>query len=201
MENQQNLSSFGSHTMQQVTDLQKALSLDGAYATSLPGSLKGGNALAVEDLDRTLKVITFRLKHLKLWNRIAKQNQPQVVTEYNILNSYGITTSPFFAQGGVPTQTDSQYARDTATVKYLGTHGQVNHNLTVIQAAHGSVIANEVKNKTIELLAKNEFAMFQASDAINGLEYNGIDATLRKNGKYSKNIFPKNSKTMSLTSM
>jgi hypothetical protein len=44
-----------------------------------------------------------------------------------------------------------QYARDIAIVKYLGTFGQVQHNLTLIQAAHGPVVAREVKNKTIEL--------------------------------------------------
>jgi len=64
-------------------------------------------------------------------------------------------------------------------VKYLGTQGQVQHNLTLIQAAHGPVIAREVKNKTIELLARNERAMFDADSSINSLEYDGILSQVR----------------------
>src|SRR5690606_14368162 len=55
----------------------------------------------------------------------------------------------------------------------------VQHNLTLIQAAHGPVIAREVKYKTIELLSRNERAMFEADSAINSLEYDGIEAQIR----------------------
>lgn len=41
------------------------------------------------------------------------------------------------------------------------------------------VVAREVKNKTVELLAKNERAMFDADSSINSLEYDGIVAQIR----------------------
>ncbi len=44
---------------------------------------------------------------------------------------------------------------------------------------HGPVIAREVKNKTVELLARNERAMFSADSTINALEYDGIEAQIR----------------------
>jgi len=49
----------------------------------------------------------------------------------------------------------------------------------MIQAAHGPVIAREVKNKTVELLSRNERAMFEADSSINALEYDGVDTIIR----------------------
>lgn len=170
---------FGSHTAEEVQELQKALSLGSEYATSTPSQLSGGAALAVEDLDRTLKLVTHSMEHLRLWKDIIKQKVNQTVHEFNIQNSYGQEVSPFFQMGGTPTATDAQYNREVAIVKYLGTQGQVQHNLTLIQAAHGPVVAREVKNKTIELLSRNERAMIEADSAIQALEYDGIDTQIR----------------------
>lgn len=169
---------FGSHSASQVEQLQKALSISQNYGTTAPDSLSGGSALAVEDLDRTLKLVTHGLEHLKLWKDIQKEQVPQTVHEYNVQNSYGQEVSPFFQMGGTPQNTDASYAREVIQVKYLGTQGQVQHNLTLIQAAHGPVIAREVKNKTVELLARNERSMFEANSAINSLEYDGIEAQI-----------------------
>lgn len=177
--NDPSMQGFGSHSAKQVEELQKALSISQNYGTTAPGSLEGGSALAVEDLDRTLKLVTHGLEHLKLWKDIIKEKVPQTVHEYNVQNSYGDEVSPFFQMGGTPQSTDANYDREVIQVKYLGTQGQVQHNLTLIQAAHGPVIAREVKNKTIELLARNERSMFDADSGINSLEYDGIDAQIR----------------------
>lgn len=188
MENAENLSltGFGSHSAEQVEELQKALSIGGEYASTTPGNLTQGAALAVEDLDRTLKLVTHGMEHLRLWKDILKEKVVQTVHEFNIQNRYGQEVSPFFQMGGVPQATDAGYNRDVAIVKYLGTQGQVQHNLTLIQAAHGPVVAREVKNKTIELLARNERAMFEADSSINSLEYDGIDRQVRQKESLSK---------------
>lgn len=173
------LSGFGVHTQEEFQDLQKALAIGDEYSTTVHGSLSGGAALAVEDLDRTLKLVTHGMEHLKLWKDITKEKQTQTVHEFNVQNSYGQEVPVFFQIGRTPQATDADYNRKVAIVKYLGTQGQVQHNLTLIQAAHGPVVAREVKNKTIELLARNERAMFEADSAINALEYDGIDSLIR----------------------
>ncbi len=173
--NDPTVSGFGAHSAQQVEALQKALSISQNYGTTAPNALTGGSALSVEDLDRTLKLVTHGLEHLKLWKDIIKERVPQTVTEYNVQNSYGQEIDPFFAMGGTPLNSDANYDREVIQVKYLGTQGQVQHDLTLIQAAHGPVIAREVKNKTIELLARNERFMFSADASINALEYDGIE--------------------------
>ena len=195
---------FGSHSAAEVEQLQKALGLGGqgginiegggtivdpggSYANQLPGEFRGGNALAVEDLDRTLKLVTFGLEHLRLWKDILKERVPQVVHEYNVQNAYGLSdASPFFQMGSTPAETDAQYARDVVQIKYLGTKGAVLHNLTLIQAAHGPVVAREVKNKTIELLARNERSMFYADADIQALEYDGLDKQIISKSADSK---------------
>lgn len=182
----QALTGFGLQNAQEANDIAKALSIGSEYASSTPGSLSQGAALAVEDLDRTLKLVTFGVEHFRLWKDIQKDKVNQTVHEFNVQNSYGQEVSPFFQMGGTPQQTDAKYARDVAIVKYLGTHGQVEHNLTLIQAAHGPVVAREVKNKTIELLSRNERAMFEADSAINSLEYDGIDAQIRSKQSQAK---------------
>ena len=177
--NDPSVTGFGSMDATKVDALQKALSISQNYGTTAPGSLAGGSALAVEDLDRTLKLVTHGLEHLKLWKDIIKEKVVQTVSEYNVQNSYGQEVSPFFQMGGTPQSTDANYDREFIQVKYLGTQGQVQHNLTLIQAAHGPVIAREVKNKTVELLARNERAMFEADSNINSLEYDGIEAQIK----------------------
>lgn len=170
---------FGSMDARKVDALQKALSISQNYGTTAPGSLAGASAFAVEDLDRTLKLVTHGLEHLKLWKDIIKEKVVQTVSEYNVQNSYGQEVSPFFQMGGTPQSTDANYDREFIQVKYLGTQGQVQHNLTLIQAAHGPVIAREVKNKTVELLARNERSMFEADSNINSLEYDGIESQIK----------------------
>lgn len=180
------LTGFGAANAQEIEQLQKALSVGSEYASQTPGTLTQGAALAVEDLDRTLKLVTFSMEHIKLWKDIGKEKVTQTVHEYNVQNSYGQEVPVFFQMGSTPSETDAQYARDVAIVKYLGTQGQVQHNLTLIQAAHGPVIAREVKNKTIELLQRNERAMFNADSSINALEYDGIYAQISNKQNQSK---------------
>jgi hypothetical protein len=183
------LTGFGQHTAEEVQEIQKALSIgSNTYGNTLPGSMTGGTALSVESLDRTLKVATNMLSHLVLWKDIAKEQVDQVINQYNVLNQYGKEVSPFFAMGSTPTGTDAGYARDYFQVKYLGTKGSVTHDLTKIRAAHGAVVAEQVMNKTIELLSRNERAMVEASSSINFLEYDGIDAQIRTKGSASKYI-------------
>lgn len=177
--NDPSVTGFGSMAANKVDALQKALSISQNYGSTAPGSLAGGSALAVEDLDRTLKLVTHGLEHLKLWKDIIKEKVTQTVSEYNVQNSYGQEVNPFFQMGGTPQSTDANYDREFIQVKYLGTQGQVQHNLTLIQAAHGPVIAREVKNKTVELLARNERFMFEADSSINSLEYDGIESQIR----------------------
>lgn len=88
----QELTGFGQHSVAEVEELQKALSIGGEYATQAPGTLSGGAALAVEDLDRTLKLVTHSMEHLRLWKDIIKKKLTQTVTQFNVnsFNNLGV---------------------------------------------------------------------------------------------------------------
>ena len=63
---------FGSATARDVEELNKALAA--GQSINPPGSVTAGDgfALRVESLERTLKNLTYRMEHLKLWKAITK---------------------------------------------------------------------------------------------------------------------------------
>jgi len=185
-ENARSLTGFGETNAKEVEELTKALSISQNYGTDAANTITGGTALQVEDLSSTLKIVTHGMDHLSIWKDIIKNDASNTVHEFNVQNSYGQSTSPFFQMGGTPEGTDANYERDIVRVKYLGTQGAVQHDLTLVKAAHGPVVAREVKNKTIELLSKNEFAMRDGDSSISALEYDGIDAQIMNKEQESR---------------
>ena len=158
----------------EIQHLDRALNLADGYELKAPGDRSGGSALAVENLDRTLKIVTFGLDSLTIWKDIAKERITQLTQEYNVQSSYGVTGSPFFQMGQTPEESLAKYDREVARLKYLGTYGQVMHDISLITGAHGDVVGREVKNKTIELLQSNERQIWLAENSIQELEYDGI---------------------------
>ena len=63
---------FGQSSAQTVQDLNKALTA--GYAAD-PGSQSGGGALRVESLDSTLKIVSFMMKNIVLYNDIPKKER------------------------------------------------------------------------------------------------------------------------------
>ena len=95
-------------------------------------------------VDEMTKSALQPVKGLKIYAELIRNYKKLVIKNQaitNCQNSYGQEVSPFFNMGGTPTATDANYNREVYQVKYLGTQGQVQHNLTLIQAAHGPVIA------------------------------------------------------------
>jgi len=68
----QGVEGFGSATQGEVDALNKAL--EAGHSINAPGSLTAGDgfALRVESLERTLKNVTFRAEHLRLYKQIPK---------------------------------------------------------------------------------------------------------------------------------
>ena len=79
------LNGFGSSSMNDVSQLTKALSAGYAVANQ-----QGGAALRVESLESSLKVVTFTNKHIKLWKKIPKSPAYSTVEEFNVLSQYGL---------------------------------------------------------------------------------------------------------------
>lgn len=171
------LNGFGAHSMQDVAELTKAL--EAGYQIS---NQTGGSALRVESLEASLKVVTYTNHHIKLWKKIPKSPAYSTVEEYNQLLSYGGTNYAFTQEGELPPATDTNYARRTQLVKFMGTTREVTHPATLVHPAHGDVIALENQNGILWLLERVETALFSADSnlAFDGEaeQWDGLDALI-----------------------
>ncbi len=166
------LSGFGQHTQQVVDELNKAM---GTGTTGEAyGQFADGSAMRPESLEGTLKVVTATEKNIKLWKDINKLPAYNTVEEYNVLDSYGGNTSPFFTEGGLPEEEDSNYTRQAALVKFLGTTRVITHPMTLVNNTNGDIVARETRNGTLWLLQQLERSLFFANSTLNPLAFDGI---------------------------
>jgi len=171
-----NPNGFGVSTIQEVEELHKALTFENqSYDDTLPGSFTGAPALQVESLDKTLRLVTHKESDLLLWRDIAKTPAYNTVEEYNTTNSYGEEVPAFFQMSAAPNVADSGYDRATAKIKYVGTQKQINHDVMLVRQAHGPIVQREIKNGALWIMAKLERALYYADDAINTLEFPGLE--------------------------
>jgi hypothetical protein len=147
--------------MGDVNELSKALSA--GYQVS---NQTGGSALRVESLEASLKVVTFTNKHIKLWKKIPKSPAYSTVEEYNVLSQYGSQGFGFTREGELPQDQDSTFTRQTALVKFIGTTRAVTHPATLVNPAHGDVIALENQNGILWLLERVEDSLFHGNSAL-----------------------------------
>lgn len=172
-----NLNGFGLDQSANVSELTKAL--DAGYQNP-PTS--GGNTLRVESLEGSLKVVTYSAHHIKMWKKIPKSPAYSTVEEYNQLVDYGNDAFAFVQEGELPPTQDTNYARRTALVKFIGTTREVTHPMTVVHPAHGDVIALENQNGILWLLERVENSLFKGDSSLafdgEAEQWDGLDALI-----------------------
>ena len=171
------LNGFGSAPAMDVAELQKAL--EAGYQVT---AQTGGSALRVESLEASLKVVTYTNHHIKFWKKIPKSPAYSTVEEYNQLIDYGPTSYAFTQEGELPPSTDSNYARRTQLIKFMGTTREVTHPATLVHPAHGDVIALENQNGILWLLERTEQALYTADSSLafdgEAEQWDGLDALI-----------------------
>jgi hypothetical protein len=169
-----NLNGFGAQSQEQVDDLVKALGTGTDGAAYGNGQYNDGSAARPQSLESTLKIVTAKDKHIKLWKDLSKKPAFNTVEEYNILDSYGGDASPFFTEGGLPNEQDSHYVRKSALVKFLGTTRVITHPMTLVRSAIGDVVGRESNNGTLWLLQQMERSLFFGDSSVDPLSFDGI---------------------------
>jgi len=176
---------FGLSTWEEVAELNKAL----AAGYDIPATSGGvsGSALRVESLEASLKVITYQMQHIKFWQKIPKLPAYSTVEEYNQLTTYGGQSGAFTPEGELGEYEDAAYTRQKSFVKYVQTVRKVTHPLTLVRAAHGDVVGNEIRNGIMWMLGQIETALFWGNSTLRpggaeGYQWDGInrliDATM-----------------------
>lgn len=174
------LNGFGLGTQEQVNELNKALTA--GYVTDR-SAMTGGNALRVESLEESLKVVTYTDRHLKFWPKVHKSPAFSTVEEYNQLLAYGDNNfGPWLREGEVPLTNDSEYQRRTQLVKFAGTTREVTHPATMIHPAHGDLIALENQNGIMWLLRQMEIFLFTGNSSLafggESEQFDGMDTLI-----------------------
>lgn len=170
----------GQFSQQDLDHLNKALTAGNDINN--PGAAPGqGFPLRVESLEQTLKNVTYRMEHIRLFKAIPKLAAYNTVEEHNEISSYGEGLEGFIAEGALPPEDDSTYARRYAAVKFLGTTRSVSHVMSLIRPAHGNVIANETVSGTMWLLRIVERALFYADSSLSTIQFDGYEKLITDN--------------------
>lgn len=178
MKDYEAMDGFGLSTWEEVGQLNKALAA-GYDIPAMTGGISG-SALRVESLEASLKVITFQMQHIKFWQKIPKLPAFSTVEEYNQLQSYGSEGGAFTPEGELGEYDDAIYRRQISMVKYLQTVRKVTHPLTLVRAAHGDVVGNEIRNGIMWLLGHIEYYLYWGNRALGfggaeGVEFDGVN--------------------------
>lgn len=174
---------FGQLAQVEVDELSKALS---AGYQNPPVS--GSNALRVESLEQTLRILTFTQAHIQFWRDIPKLPAFSTVEEYNVQTSYGSEGGMFTRAGELPQVQDASYERRTALVKYVTTQREVDHPTTLVRPAHGNVVAQETQNGGVWILERVERALYNGRSDIIPEAWDGIDQQIRSDPTAAANI-------------
>jgi hypothetical protein len=171
---QEDVQGFGVDNWQNLEELNKALGTgqDGeAYGN---GAYNDMSALRPQSLEGTLKIVTAGEQHIKFWKTIGKKQAFNTVEEFNVLDSFGGDSSPFFMEGGLPNEEDSNYIRQSQMVKFLGTTRVVTHPATLVRNTVGDIVARESQNGTLWLLQQLERMLYFADSSVDPLAFDGV---------------------------
>ena len=164
----------GEGTGSELAELQKAMEAGDITGMQTVGQTNTpGATLKVEDLESTLKVLTFKETDIKLWKKISKLPAYNTVEEYNQQVEYGTDGHAFVDEGGLPEDDSPIYRRQAELVKFLGTTRSVSHPMQLVSTMVGNLVETEVKNGTLKILRDADRALWDADSDIIPQEFNG----------------------------
>lgn len=165
----------GSAAPAEFAELQKAMEAGDITGMQTLGKTNTpGATLKVEDLESTLKVLTFKESDIKLWKKIAKLPAYNTVEEYNQQIEYGSEGFSFTDEGSLPEDDSPIYRRQAQLVKFLGTTRSVSHPMQLVSVMVDDLLQTEIKNGTMKILRDADRALWQADSNVIPQEFNGF---------------------------
>lgn len=168
---------FGNGSMQQIAELQKAMTAGSGSAGVVAGAQTAGALapLMPESLEATLKVMTYSEKQIKFWRSLFKSQATNTAEEYNRLHRVGTGNSAFISEGDLPEEEDSTYSREITMVKFLGTTRRVTHVASIVKTAGiQNAIAQETKNGTLWLMRQIEHSLWYGDSSLIPEQWDGF---------------------------
>jgi hypothetical protein len=131
--------------------------------------------LKAESLETSLKLLSFRMQDIKLWNAIPKMPAYNTVEEFLQLESYGSDRGGFYDEGALSDVEDSSYIRRSELVKYIQVTGEVTYQAQIVKS-YVPAMQQEIKNKMMWVLRKADTAITKGNSAVIPQEWNGLYA-------------------------
>lgn len=130
--------------------------------------------LKAESLEKTLKVLEFRAKDIRLLNALPKMTAYNTVEEFLQLKSYGTERGGFYGEGELSDVEDSTYVRRSEFVKYIQVTGEVTMQAQMVKTNFVDVYRKEIENKTMWIMRKANTALTKADSEIIPQEFNSL---------------------------
>lgn len=131
--------------------------------------------LKAESLETALKLLSFRMQDIRLWNSIPKMPAYNTVEEFLQLESYGSDRGGFYDEGALSDVEDSSYIRRSELVKYIQVTGEVTYQAQIVKS-YVPAMQQEIKNKMMWVLRKANSALTKGNSATIPQEWNSLYA-------------------------
>lgn len=164
---------FMGNEQEGVGQLLKAMQAGQITGRETADQLLTMEPLKVESLERTIRLLEFRLKDVKLWNSIPKLTAYNTVEEFLQLASYGTQRGGFYREGELSAVEDSKYIRKAEHVKYMQVTGEVTLQAQMVRS-FVDAMRKEVENKAMWITRLANTSMTKTDADIIPEEFNGI---------------------------
>jgi len=154
-------------------DLIKAMSAGQITGRDTTDQLLTQEPLKAESLEKTLKLLEFRMKDIQLWNAMPKLAAYNTVEEFIQLESYGVNRGGFYNEGELSDVEDSKYRRKAELVKYIQVTGEVTYQAQLVKS-YVDAMRKEVENKTMWAIRKVDQSLVHGDSDIVPQEFNSI---------------------------
>jgi len=156
-----------------VEELLKAMQAGAITGRDTTNQALTQEPLKVESLETTLKLLDFRMKDIRLMNKMPKLTAYNTVEEFLQLESYGADRGGFYNEGELSDVEDSTYVRRSELIKYIQVTGEVTLQAQMVRS-YVDAMRKEVENKTMWVLRKANSAMTKGNEDHIGQEWNGL---------------------------
>ena len=156
-----------------AAELLKAMQAGQITGRDTTGQSLSQEPLKAESLEKTLKLLEFRQKDIKLLNLMPKLTAYNTVEEFLQLESYGADRGGFYNEGELSDVEDSKYVRRSEFTKYIQITGEVTMQAQMVRS-YVDAMRQEVENKVMWVTRKANSAMTKGDSNIIPQEWNGI---------------------------
>jgi hypothetical protein len=158
---------------QQVEALIKAITAGDTAGGQVAG-LNSGPSLKLESLEATLKTLSYQMKQFTLYNQIGKKKAYSTAEEFQQWDNYGNESAYFIGEGELPESHDSQYQRQVAQVKFMGTTRQVTDVAMKTQTQVPNLILQEQKSGMLFLSKGVDHFLYYGNSLVVPKQFNGM---------------------------